>query len=63
MLVIAEQSEKEMHGACQKHSYGTCFGAVLMRQRAFELRGGTLAKATKLAGLAPQPQGQKERLQ
>ena len=46
LLVIAEQSEKETHGAYQKHSHDTSSGAVLMRQKTFELRDGTLAQAT-----------------
>ena len=35
LLVITEQSEKETHDACQKHSHDTSFGAVPMRQKAF----------------------------
>ena len=62
-LAVAKLLEREMSDACQKHSYDKVFGAALMRQRAFVLRGETLARAMKLEGLAPQPQGQKERRQ
>ena len=44
-LAVAEESEREMSDACQRHSYDRVSVAALMWQKAFELRGETLARA------------------